>query len=240
VKTLMTQKLMLSLSLTLALGPSVARETESLGTSTQELKIPPQKSPQPTGKPRPADSCRQGYVWREARPGDHVCVTPQTRTAVARQNREAPRLWVNGAYGKHTCVQGYVWREAFQGDDMCVEPRVRDDTRRDNGLAAQRQVEAKPAIPRDPPAKEAGNRARWSSYNFPAPNGGLVFYTIMPNGHPACASYDGSSCLWGVRHDQIDFSRIRPLVCGEPHRAQWRVTGYEDPKHWCSLARKLR
>ena len=26
-----------------------------------------------------SDVCRQGYVWREAYPGDHVCVTPATR-----------------------------------------------------------------------------------------------------------------------------------------------------------------
>ncbi len=30
------------------------------------------------------------------------------------------------------------------------------------------------------------------------------------------------------------------LVCGEMHRARWGVTGYEDPKHWCNLAKKVR
>jgi hypothetical protein len=34
----------------------------------------------------------------------------------------------------------------------------------------------------------------------------------------------------------IDFSRLRPLVCGAAHRAVWGSTGFEDPKHWCNLA----
>lgn len=83
-------------------------------------------------------------------------------------------------------------------------------------------------------------RARWMVYDFPAPNGGLLVYRIMTDGNPACASYDGSNCLWGVSYNQIDFSRVRPLVCGSDHRAKWDVTGYEDPKHWCGLARRVR
>jgi TIR domain len=88
--------------------------------------------------------------------------------------------------------------------------------------------------------RAAAQRARWPSYNFPPPNGGLLVYTIMPDGNPACASYDGSGCLWGQTYDQIDFKRLRPLVCGEEHRARWGVTGYENLKHWCNLARRLR
>jgi hypothetical protein len=86
----------------------------------------------------------------------------------------------------------------------------------------------------------AARRARWPSYNFPPPNGGLLVYTIMPDGNPACASYDGGGCLWGLNYDQIDFRRLQPLVCGEEHRARWGVTGYENLKHWCNLARRLR
>ena len=84
------------------------------------------------------------------------------------------------------------------------------------------------------------HNARWSSYNFAAPNGGLLVYTIMPDGNPACASYDGRGCLWGIGYGQVDFSRVRPLVCGQAHRALYQVTGYEDPKHWCSVARRLQ
>jgi hypothetical protein len=86
----------------------------------------------------------------------------------------------------------------------------------------------------------AAQRARWPSYNFPPPNGGLLVYTIMPDGNPACASYDGGGCLWNQTYEQIDFRRLRPLVCGAQHRARWGVTGYENPKHWCTLARRMR
>ena len=79
---------------------------------------------------------------------------------------------------------------------------------------------------------------RWLSQTFPPPNGGLLVFTIMPDGNPACASYDGARCLWGVPLGQIDLARLKPLACGEPHRARWGVTGFEDPKHWCSLARR--
>jgi hypothetical protein len=37
----------------------------------------------------PTDTCLQGYVWREAVPGDHVCVTPETRTQAADDNSQA-------------------------------------------------------------------------------------------------------------------------------------------------------
>ena len=85
----------------------------------------------------------------------------------------------------------------------------------------------------------ATHAARWPSYDFPPPNGGPMVFTIMPDGNPACASYDGANCLWGLSYDQIDFTRLEPLVCGEGHRARWSVTGYEDPKHWCNLARRV-
>lgn len=96
-----------------------------------------------------------------------------------------------------------------------------------------------PIRPVSIPDETAANRARWPSHNFPPPNGGLLVFTIMQDGNPACASYDGAQCLWGLTYDQIDFGRLKPLVCGEEHRAKWGVTGYEDPKHWCNLARNL-
>ena len=88
-----------------------------------------------------------------------------------------------------------------------------------------------------PPAKPAAG-AGWKMANFPAPNGGVVAYRIMGS-NPACASYDGRNCLWGMRTSQIDFNRVHPLVCGANHRAHWGVTGYEDRRHWCNLARRV-
>jgi len=87
------------------------------------------------------------------------------------------------------------------------------------------------------PLPPINDRARWRSAFFPPPNAGNVLITRMEDGNPACASYNGGGCLWGMTVDQVDFSRLNPLVCGEGHRARWGVTGYDDPNHWCSLAR---
>jgi hypothetical protein len=87
------------------------------------------------------------------------------------------------------------------------------------------------------PRPAASTWTGWRSANFPTPNGGWLVFRIMPSGNPACASYNGSACLWGQTTSQIRFDRVRPLVCGADHRAKWGVTGYEDRKHWCNLAR---
>ncbi|GAA1256122.1 hypothetical protein GCM10009677_02800 [Sphaerisporangium rubeum] len=89
------------------------------------------------------DTCLEGYVWREARPSDHVCVTSGVRDRTRTENATAAAKWTSGAFGPHTCVQGYVWREAFNGDDVCVTPAVRAQVRADNGLAADRKVSAR-------------------------------------------------------------------------------------------------
>jgi hypothetical protein len=77
---------------------------------------------------------------------------------------------------------------------------------------------------------------RWQEATFPAPNGGHLVFAITADGNPGCASYDGASCLWGTKMADIDFSKVRPLVCGAQHRRLYGVTGFEDPKHWCNLA----
>jgi hypothetical protein len=87
-----------------------------------------------------ATRCLQGYVWRQARPQDHVCVTPATRAQAWADNAAAPsRVNPTGPYGPHTCIQGYVWREAFLNDFVCVTGAVRAQTKADN-LAAPRRI----------------------------------------------------------------------------------------------------
>lgn len=81
---------------------------------------------------------------------------------------------------------------------------------------------------------------RWQEDTFPPPNGGRLVFTITASGNPACASYDGANCLWGQSMREIDFSRVRPLVCGAAHRQLYGVTGFEDPNHWCNLALRER
>jgi hypothetical protein len=86
------------------------------------------------------DTCIQGFVWRETRPSDHVCVTPQVREQARRDNQVRFSRWVAGPSGPHTCISGYVWREAFPGDDVCVTPAVRRQARADNTAAASRRA----------------------------------------------------------------------------------------------------
>jgi hypothetical protein len=90
-----------------------------------------------------AQRCLQGYVWREARPGDIVCVTGATRSQTAYDNSVKTSRWVNGPYGPHTCINGYVWREAFSGDDVCVTGTVRSQAAYDNTQAAARRNPAR-------------------------------------------------------------------------------------------------
>ena len=122
----------LTLTVSLVVSGMDSWAGESVGTSEQPLETGP-KSP-PSGK------CLQGYVWREARPNDHVCVRPETRSAVAEQNRTRKQRWTSGAYGPQTCKEGYVWREAFPGDKVCVTPKFRDQTKQDNNAAPRRVV----------------------------------------------------------------------------------------------------
>jgi hypothetical protein len=88
----------------------------------------------------PAQACVQGYVWREAVEGDHVCVTPATRQQAWNDNAQVDnrREPGGGPYGFDTCRQGYVWREATPRDKVCVTPNTRELTRHDNEHASER------------------------------------------------------------------------------------------------------
>lgn len=90
-----------------------------------------------------ADACKSGYVWREARPGDHVCVTPATRDETAAENEaaESRRSPAGGEFGPNTCLSGFVWREAYYGDPVCVEPGSRDRAHADNKAGLQRRAD---------------------------------------------------------------------------------------------------
>jgi hypothetical protein len=88
------------------------------------------------------DTCKVGFVWREARPSDHVCVTPDIRTQTAQENglAAARRDPNGGAYGPDTCLQGFVWREAFSDDHVCVPTDSRTQAVNDNAAAASRRA----------------------------------------------------------------------------------------------------
>jgi hypothetical protein len=97
-------------------------------------------------QPYGPDTCIQGYVWREARTGDTVCVTPDIRSQVAAQNANpnANKEPDGGAYGPDTCKQGFVWREAFDGDTICVTPAFRQQMLDANAAAESRKVTNSP------------------------------------------------------------------------------------------------
>jgi hypothetical protein len=78
--------------------------------------------------------CKSGYVWRDAKDGDGVCVTPRDRAEAKAQdaNAENNRKVGGGPYGPNTCRDGYVWREAFAGDVVCVTPFERQKAKDQN------------------------------------------------------------------------------------------------------------
>jgi len=88
------------------------------------------------------DTCAQGYVWREAYAGDHVCVSPRSRAQAADDNAQASsRIQPGGGpYGPNTCLSGFVWREARSGDQVCVTTDVRTNTAEENRMASQRRA----------------------------------------------------------------------------------------------------
>jgi hypothetical protein len=102
-------------------------EDDYSSQTSEELRLPERRG-----------VCVQGYVWREAFPGDKVCVRPQTRAQAGHDNRfAASRVQPGGGpYGPDTCRQGFVWREASPNDHVCVPPVVRSQTARDNKQAS--------------------------------------------------------------------------------------------------------
>jgi hypothetical protein len=88
------------------------------------------------------ETCRQGFVWREAcGPNDHVCVPPATRAQAAQDNSQAAarREPHGGPYGPDTCKPGFVWREACGPQDhVCVTGATRTQAAQDDAQALSR------------------------------------------------------------------------------------------------------
>jgi CubicO group peptidase (beta-lactamase class C family) len=119
--------------------------------------------------PHGPDTCVNGFVWREARPSDHVCVTPETRTLTAQENAaaESRRDPGHGGFGPLACAVPYVWREAFDGDTVCVTVDRRTRARDDNAHAAERFVRNQQ--PQENVQDRLGNAlSRWMDANHVA------------------------------------------------------------------------
>jgi hypothetical protein len=86
------------------------------------------------------DKCIAGYIWREAIPDDHVCVSVQTHEQALQDNMLAGsrRNPSGGPYGPDTCLTGFVWREAFEGDHVCVTPETHSRAVQDNRQGPER------------------------------------------------------------------------------------------------------
>lgn len=123
------------LSIPALLGGSAAAASTQ---NTYPINASVTPTPVPYG-PYGVYTCIPGYVWREARPSDQVCVTPAVRDQARRDNAAAAsRRNPNGAYGPLTCISGYVWRDAWDGDGVCVTPAVRDQAHADNAARCSR------------------------------------------------------------------------------------------------------
>ena len=86
-------------------------------------------------------TCLDGFVWRQATPRDHVCVTPEVRAQTARDNALAPTRVsaTSGTFGPDLCVAGFVWRDALPGDRVCVTPATWQQVHDDNLTAGARR-----------------------------------------------------------------------------------------------------
>lgn len=112
----------------------------SLAISALVSVGPIEAQPTTDSLPYGPNTCKAGYVWREAFNGDFVCVTPERRTATHQNNALAGirRQPGGGPYGPDTCRQGFVWRGARPSDHVCVSPAERSLVATENQQAVAR------------------------------------------------------------------------------------------------------
>lgn len=131
------------------------------------LAFPTQSSAQQL--PYGPDTCKNGFVFREAYPNDHVCVTPKVRQQVATDNAHTQENYQlgGGPYGKETCKNGLVWREARPQDHVCVTPEQRQQAVDDNRYAYSRQ-QARLLEPHPKPihsGSSSGSASEWTTFH---------------------------------------------------------------------------
>ncbi|QTD98669.1 RICIN domain-containing protein [Streptomyces cyanogenus] len=152
-------------------------------------------------------TCKQGYVWRESHPEDHVCVTPDVRTQTWNQNR--------ANYGNTDdngrCRDGLVFREAIPGDEICVTQSVRDAARKANEQAAMHWEATWDRVYPDGyvpfPFTDAGHEYKIRSSYTAARNGKQVLYVDVWQG----STQDGTGTVvwdyWGGANQRFVFRR---------------------------------
>ena len=91
------------------------------------------------------DTCLVGWVWRDAFPGDHVCVTGDVRAQAAEDNRLAFSRLVFISLPPLPiivrCGFGFVRRQASPTDGVCVTEQTKNQAAFDNSQASFRRDE---------------------------------------------------------------------------------------------------
>jgi hypothetical protein len=111
--------------------------------------------------------CMTGLLWREAFPGDHLCVSHAAREIIALDNLNDISRHKLGFRGVvlAECIPGYVWREARSGDTICVTPAERAQVAHDNAVAAARVSGPVPNMPvADRAPASAYQTSPWSAW----------------------------------------------------------------------------
>lgn len=163
------------------------------------------------------DTCLDGFVWRDAFAGDHVCVTPETRDQAAYDNSQAEaRRDPNGAYGPFTCVQGYVWRVARPDDLVCVTPEMRDQTAYDNSQASGRRVLGSPEYPSFTrpnitvqPIANAGDTVQINGQFFPPTLDPTILALYLERDTTSACNGGATELEWGVAGSQLRVDKLR-------------------------------
>jgi hypothetical protein len=112
------------------------------------VEEPPIEQPAEAGCNPEVGTCIDGFVWRQARGDDHVCVTPESRNLAALENAQAGarRNPNGGPYGPDTCLQGFVWRDGFANDHVCVTGERRSIVAQENAAGSSRYRACRPKI----------------------------------------------------------------------------------------------
>lgn len=97
--------------------------------------------------PVAANECVTGYVWREAVPGDLVCVKPEIRDQAAEDNAAA------GSRLAPPCLPDFVPRSAVRGDKVCVIPDARVLAANENDLNRVRSAFSQCAVISEDPSR---------------------------------------------------------------------------------------
>jgi len=151
-------------------------------------------------------TCKSGYVWREAVPGDLVCVLPPQRDTTRTENALGPsrRQPGGGAWGPDTCASGFVWRESRPSDHVCVPPPSRDRARVDNGLAAHTMQQPSAAPTNGVYVNEVRSGYPYHTQLYTpssfTPNKRVQFYSFDPSGQHTALTLLGDITTDGSGH----------------------------------------